>query len=95
MKFRDLPVGATFRFFQRGLLLTKTGDRTYTYSSEEAGVQQAVDPDADVLREEDFAIPEPLKAAGPYGANNKVEIQEGCRSAACSPPTNSRQYWRI
>jgi hypothetical protein len=74
VKFHELPVGARFRFFRRGLLLTKTGDRTY--ASEQAGMHQAAAPDSGVLPE-DFANPEPPKAANPYGANNKVAFQKG------------------
>jgi hypothetical protein len=78
VKFHELPVGAHFRFFRRGLLLTKTGDRTYTYAPEQAGVQkQKVDPDASVLPEDEFAISGPPKEADPYGENNKVAFQKG------------------
>jgi hypothetical protein len=74
MKFRDLPVGASFRFFRRGLLLTKTSAKTY--ASEQAGMHQSAVPDSEVLPE-DFAIPEPPKAAAPYGESNKVAFQKG------------------
>jgi hypothetical protein len=74
VKFRDLPVGTTFRFFRRGLLLTKTS--ASTYASEQAGMRQSADPDADVLPEDDVAIAQP-RTADPYGDTNKVDVQKG------------------
>lgn len=71
MKFRELPVGATFRFFRRGLLLTKTS--ASTYASQQAGVRnQAAAPDAEVMPEE---IETPLPpSADPFGETNEIEF---------------------
>src|ERR1700752_1911239 len=72
MNFGDLPVGATFRFFTRGLLLTKTSDKTYATQAGDVR-SQAASPDVDVL-EEDLKPSGPV-AFDPYGETNKVEFQ--------------------
>jgi hypothetical protein len=84
VKFHELPVGASFRFLRRGLLLTKTGDHTYV--SEQAGMHQAAAPDSEVLSE-DFAIPEPSKAAGCTPTD--MEIRTGRRRASSAPTRGS------
>jgi hypothetical protein len=72
MKFRDLPVGATFRFFARGLLLTKTSAKTY--AQEKAGLRnQSAAPDAEVIPE-DLEPGRPV-VFDPYGETNEVEFQ--------------------
>jgi len=48
--FSELPVGAKFRLFRRGLLLTKASKNTYTAL---AGRAQKAAPDAQVLAEEE------------------------------------------
>jgi hypothetical protein len=50
MNFSELPVGAKFRFFRRGLLLTKASKNTYTAL---AGHPQKAAPDAEVLPEDE------------------------------------------
>lgn len=56
MQFADLPVGAKFRFWRRGRVLTKTGKSTYTG---ETGEKKQSAPDVEVRPEDDDAPPEP------------------------------------
>ncbi|MBO9647340.1 MAG: hypothetical protein J7605_02435 [Variovorax sp.] len=70
MKFHQLPIGATFRFFTRGLLLTKTSDKTYA-SADSTVRNQAASPDAEVI--EDSL--EPVEVTfDSYGEVNEVEF---------------------
>ena len=62
MTFAELPVGAKFRFFRRGTLLTKTSEVGYTTPG--AGEQKAA-PDVDVLAEDDQPAPAARVAAKP------------------------------
>jgi hypothetical protein len=50
MTFAELPGGAKFRFFRRGLLLTKASKNTYTAL---AGHAQKAAPDAELLPEKE------------------------------------------
>lgn len=70
MKFRELPVGATFRFFMRGHLLTKTSSTTYASESVRS---QAAKPDAEVIPE-DLEPGRPV-TFDPYGETNEVDFQ--------------------
>jgi hypothetical protein len=74
MKFRDLPIGATFRFFTRGLLLSKTSDHTYA-SADGAVRNQAAKPDAEVLPE-DLGPVDPPVTFDLYGETNTVEFSK-------------------
>lgn len=58
MQFSELTVGARFRFFRRGTLLTKSSESGYTTPG--AGEQHAA-PDVEVISEED--MPGPVKRA--------------------------------
>ena len=95
MKFRGLPVGATFRFFRRGLLLTKTGDRTY--ASEQAGMHQAVDPDSEVLPEDCPARAVDIIAKLAAIAAPKLERVEHTTKASVGtvPGPNSEEWARV
>ncbi|SCK49342.1 hypothetical protein VAR608DRAFT_4913 [Variovorax sp. HW608] len=73
MKFRDLPVGATFRFFTRGLLLAKTSAKTYA-SADSTVRNQTASPDADVI--EDALEPLAPVTFDPYGEANTVEFSK-------------------
>ena len=55
MNFADLPVFAKFRFWRRGTLLTKTSKSAYTAPS--TGLEEKAAPDAEVLPEDDEAVP--------------------------------------
>jgi hypothetical protein len=64
MNFSDLPVGARFRFFRRGLRLTKTSQGSYT-THPGAGEQKS-GPDVEVLPEDKDALaPVPRAATKP------------------------------
>ncbi|MDN8613985.1 hypothetical protein, partial [Variovorax ginsengisoli] len=54
MQFSELPVGAKFRFFRRGLLLTKASKSTYAAL---AGHAQKAALDAEVLPEDEMLAP--------------------------------------
>ncbi|MDM0065006.1 hypothetical protein [Variovorax sp. J31P207] len=58
MQFSELPVGAKFRFFQRGTLLTKSSKGGYTTPG---AAEQKAAPDVEVISEED--MPDPVKRA--------------------------------
>ncbi|MDN8618767.1 hypothetical protein [Variovorax ginsengisoli] len=58
MQFSDLPVGAKFRFFRRGTLLTKTSEGGYTTPGAD---EQKAAPEVEVIPEED--MPGPVKRA--------------------------------
>ena len=62
MTFDELPVGAKFRFFRRGTLLTKTSKGGYATPG--AGEQKAA-PDVEVLAEEEMLTPAPRAAVKP------------------------------
>ena len=62
MHFSVLPVGAKFRFFRRGTLLTKTSTGGYTTPG---AAEQKAAPDVEVLAEEDMLTPAPRAAAKP------------------------------
>ena len=62
MQFSELPVGAKFRFFRRGTLLTKTSKSGYTTPG---AAEQKAAPDVEVLAEEDMLIPAPRAEAKP------------------------------
>lgn len=75
MKFTELGTGDRFRFFRRGLVLTK--DSSSTYSSGPGHSAKAV-PNAEVLPEIDDE-PDPVagQPADPFGARNRVDFQQG------------------
>lgn len=56
MQFSELRVGAQFRFWRRGRLLTKTSKTTYTG---ETGEKKESAPDAEVRPEDDDTPAEP------------------------------------
>jgi hypothetical protein len=56
MNFAELPVGAKFRFWRRGRLLTKTGKTTYTG---ETGEKKESAPDVEVRPEDDDTPADP------------------------------------
>lgn len=62
MTFDELPVGAKFRFFRSGLLLTKASASTYTALASHGRKAAA---DVEVLAEEDMLTPGPRAAAKP------------------------------
>lgn len=62
MQFSELPVGAKFRFFRRGTLLTKTSKGGYTTPG---AAEQKAAGDVEVLAEEDMLTPAPRAAAKP------------------------------
>ncbi|MGO4395269.1 hypothetical protein AB4Z46_28330 [Variovorax sp. M-6] len=63
MNFSELPLGAEFRFFRRGTLLTKTSKSGYTTPGAQ---EQKAAPDVEVLPEEDDALaPAPHAAPKP------------------------------
>ena len=68
MKFSDLPVGAQFRFYLRGRLLTKTTKRGYT---DPGGATHPADPDVEVQPEDE---PEPEPAPVPEPAVAPVVV---------------------
>lgn len=75
MKFSELATGDRFRFFRRGLLLTK--DSSSTYSSG-PGHSAKADPTAEVLPEiDDEAVAEAAPPTDPFGARNRVDFQQG------------------
>ena len=51
MTFAELPVGAKFRFFRRGTLLTKTSKGGYTTPG---SAEQKTAPDVEVVAEDDM-----------------------------------------
>jgi hypothetical protein len=66
VKFGELKVGAQFRFFRRGTLLTKSGRRTYTPADSETKCPCAVD--VEVIAEEiDEPAPPPEPDMPGYG----------------------------
>ena len=80
MEFSELPVGAKFRFFRRGLLLTKASNKTYTAL---AAHERKALPEAEVLPEEEQpapavrAAPKPDDAALISKALDALEAQAG------------------
>ncbi|MDM0024060.1 hypothetical protein [Variovorax saccharolyticus] len=52
MTFDELPVGAKFRFFRRGMVLTKTSKGAYTRPGAD---EKKVEPDIAVLPEDENA----------------------------------------
>ena len=65
MTFAELPVGAKFRFFRRGTLLTKTSKGGYTTPG---AAEQKAAPDVEVLAEEEMLTPAPRAPAKPDDA---------------------------
>jgi hypothetical protein len=55
MKFSELPVGARFRFFARGLLHEKVSGSSYSPLT--GGTPSASSPEANVLPEDEHAMP--------------------------------------
>lgn len=64
MKFADLPVGAKFRFYRRGTLLTKTSKGGYTTPGAQ---EQSSAPDVEVL---------PLEDSAPAGAPAAPKVDD-------------------
>ncbi|MDM0085543.1 hypothetical protein QTI17_33625 [Variovorax sp. J31P179] len=62
MQFSELTVGARFRFFRRGLVLTKMAKDIYTGPDGEA---QKTPADVEVLAEDDLTAPTARAAAKP------------------------------
>jgi len=77
--FSELPVGAKFRLFRRGLLLTKASKNTYTAL---AGHPQKAAPGAEVLPEDEDtpaprATPKPDDVALLSKALDDLEAKSG------------------
>lgn len=79
MQFSELPVGAKFRFFRRGTLLTKTSEGGYTTPGAD---EQKAAPDVEVLAEEEDtpaqrAAPKPDDVALLSKALDELEAKGG------------------
>lgn len=95
MKFAELAIGAKFRFWSRGRLLTKTSKTGYT--ADLTGEKAAAAADTEVRPEEDDA---PLPRVAPKVDDMAVltkaidELEQLQRSAGAKPDPEVRQALR-
>lgn len=71
MMFEELPIGATFRFYRRGGVLTKTSASTWSSALKRA---QECAPDVSVIPER--IEPQEMPPEDPYGSTNTVEFSK-------------------
>jgi hypothetical protein len=69
MKFSELPIGARFRFFSRGLLHAKK--TSTTYAPDDGGSASPAQPDAQVIME----APEPVASTNAKPQKKTAEEQ--------------------